>query len=171
MGCLCIGVVGLTAGCFSTGPAAGQPAGDASTARCISSDDADRLADQVLDLVNLERAQAGIPPVVMSPQLKSVAGDYACRMIDDAFFDHVDPYNGHGPGERAAAAKYTFYAIGENLAAGQETPAEVMKTWMDSPSHRAIILDPRWREVGIAVRNGGEYAIYWVQEFADPADY
>ena len=44
-----------------------------------------------------------------------------------------------------------------------------MKAWMESPSHRDIILDPSWREVGIAVRTGGEYAVYWVQEFGDPA--
>ena len=65
--------------------------------------------------------------------------------------------------------KYAFYAIGENLAAGQQTPAEVMKVWMDSPAHRDIILDPNWTEVGIAVRVGGEYEIYWVQLFGRPA--
>ena len=46
-----------------------------------------------------------------------------------------------------------------------------MKVGMDSPAHRAIILDARWTEVGIAVRTGGEYAIYWVQEFATPTDF
>jgi len=42
---------------------------------------------------------------------------------------------------------------------------------MDSPSHRDNILDEKWSEVGISVRSGGEYSIYWVQEFGDPADY
>jgi uncharacterized protein YkwD len=67
------------------------------------------------------------------------------------------------------AERYLFYSIGENLAAGQQTPVEVMRVWLSSPSHREIILDPRWKEVGVAVRSGGEYGLYWVQEFADPA--
>jgi uncharacterized protein YkwD len=46
-----------------------------------------------------------------------------------------------------------------------------MKVWMGSPAHRENILDPRWSEVGIGVRTGGEYSIYWVQEFGDPADF
>jgi uncharacterized protein YkwD len=42
---------------------------------------------------------------------------------------------------------------------------------MESPSHRDIILDPVWREVGVAVRHGADGAVYWVQEFGDPADF
>ncbi len=129
------------------------------------------MADQVLQLVNLERAEAELPPVVLNPTLARVADDYACRMVVEEFFGHTDPLTGRGPGDRAVAGKYHFYAIGENLAAGQETAAEVMRVWMDSPAHRAIILDARWMEVGIAVRTGGEYAIYWVQEFGTPADF
>ena len=98
-----------------------------------------------------------------------IAENYACRLIEGGFFGHEDPLNGYGALERAATAKYMFYAIGENLAAGPQTSAEVMKAWMDSPPHRDLILDPSWREIGIAVRNGGEYSIYWVQEFGDPA--
>ena len=128
------------------------------------------MADQVLQLVNLERGASDLPPVVLDPALEKIAGEYACRMIDDEFFGHRDPVDDHGPGERAIAGRYPFYAVGENLAAGQETAAEVMKVWMESPSHRANILDERWTEVGVAVRVGGKHGIYWVQEFGDPAD-
>ena len=61
--------------------------------------------------------------------------------------------------------------MGENLAAGQKTAADVMKIWMESPPHREIILDSKWKEVGIAVRAGGEYSIYWVMEFGDPPTF
>lgn len=91
-------------------------------------------------------------------------------MVSDAFFGHEDPRTGHGPGERAVAGRYAFYSVGENLAAGQESAAEAVKVWMESPAHRRIILDPKWTQVGIAVRTGGEYGIYWVQEFGDPAE-
>ena len=67
------------------------------------------------------------------------------------------------------AAKYRYYAVGENLAAGPATAAEVVKEWMESASHREIILDPSWKEIGVAVRSGGKHGIYWVQEFGDPA--
>lgn len=162
----------LASGCFSptslAEPSPAEESGDAS-GKCLSTDDAVRLADRVLELVNLERSIEGLTPVLESPVLTKLAEDYACRMIDDGFFDHFDP-TGAGPAERAAEKGYLFLAIGENLAAGQQTPAEVMDVWMRSPSHRAIILDPRWEEVGVAVRSGGTYAIYWVQEFGVPKD-
>ncbi|UCF32423.1 MAG: CAP domain-containing protein [Phycisphaerales bacterium] len=135
---------------------------------CIAPDEAERMADQVLQLVNLERAAAGLAPVIANPVLERVAGEYACRMVELGFFGHEDVYTGYGPGARALAYKYPFYAIGENLAAGQETPAQAMRVWMASESHRAVILDPKWKEVGIAVRSGGEYGAYWVQEFGAP---
>jgi uncharacterized protein YkwD len=159
-------------GCFTAAPASNaQGDGGAALAKCSAPETADRLADQVLQLVNLERGEADLPPVVLNPSLSKIADDYACRMIENDFFGHRDPAGGHGPGERAIAGRYAFYAIGENLAAGQETPTEVMKVWMQSPSHRAIILDERWTEIGISVRHGGKHGIYWVQEFGDPARF
>ena len=164
-----IGVLGLLPGCFAPTSSAQDDA--AKLAECNEPEDPERLADQVLQLVNLERAENDLPPVSFNPSLAKIADDYACRMIADDFFAHTDPESGYGPGDRAVAGKYSFHAIGENLAAGQMSAADVMKVWMDSPSHRDIILDERWKELGVAVRLGGEYAIYWVQEFGDPANY
>jgi len=155
---------GFSAGCFIAPPGA-----DADRSECVATQDVDVLADQVLQLVNLERAEAGVAPVVRSQPLSKLAGDYACRMIEGGFFGHTDPASGYGPGERAVAGKYVFWHVGENLAAGQPTAADVMRVWMESPSHRENILDPRWMDVGIAVRFGGEHSIYWVQEFGEPA--
>lgn len=173
---LMIAALALTAGtgCFSDADGAGA-FNKASQARmataCLTADDAERIADQVLQLVNLERSAAdrGLAPVAMNDKLVNVAADYACRMIELDFFDHEDPFTGRGAADRAIAGKYSIFAIGENLAAGPESAAGVMESWMESPSHRAIILDPMWTEIGIAVRSGGEYGYYWVQLFADPA--
>lgn len=168
------GTFAFCAGCFSTvsaEPEGAEAGGASSSSRCFAPDDADRLADQVLQLVNLERTDEGLPPVVRNPALEKIADDYACRMITEGFFGHTDPADGYGPGDRAVIGKYAFYAVGENLAAGQQTPAEVMRVWMESPAHRDIILDEKWNDVGISVRQGGEYSIYWVQEFGAPADY
>lgn len=162
----------FSAGCFSSDPLnRDADAFSPGSARCITPEDAERTTDQVLQLVNLERAARDLPPVVKNATLEKIADDYACRMIEESFFGHTDPTTGHGPGDRAVVGRYHFYAIGENLAAGIDTPADVMKEWMDSPSHRTIILDPKWTEVGIGMRRGGEYATYWVQEFGTPADF
>jgi uncharacterized protein YkwD len=164
----------LSTGCYSavsSDEARGPLPGGGEGARCVSPEDAARMADQVLQLVNLERAERNLQPVVLDERLAKIADNYACRMVTGGFFGHRDPVTGDGLAERAVAGKYTFYAIGENLAAGPETPAEVMKVWMESESHRDIILDPIWRELGIAVRANPEYSIYWVQEFGDPASF
>ncbi len=167
-------LAGLASGCFSTEPpgeATAAPAQSLEAAKCITPQEAARLTDQVLELVNLERSEHDLKPVLLNGALQKIAEDYACRMVNGAFFGHRDPDTGDGPFERAVAGRYTFYAVGENLSAGPTTPAKVMQLWMQSPSHRDIILDPTWDEVGIAVRGGGEYSLYWVQEFGDPADY
>jgi|CXWL01.1.fsa_nt_gi uncharacterized protein YkwD len=168
-----LAVMPLCAGCFSTIQSetdAADADGLTDVARCIVPEESERMIDQVLQLVNLERADAGLAPVVADSTLQKIADDFACRMIVEEFFGHTDPENGHGPGDRAEMGKYAFYAIGENLAAGQETPAEAMRVWMESPAHRDIILDEKWSEVGLSVRFGGEFSIYWVQEFGAPAE-
>lgn len=170
----------LLAGCGLSSPAPGAPA-DASAVRadestrsaatagkCLTPEDAEQMCDEVLQLVNLQRTKEGLAPVVSDTKLAGIASKYACSMAAKGFFGHRDPESNHGPGERALSGRYSFFAIGENLAAGQETPQEVMRAWMESEAHRAIILDPSWKEVGIGVRIGGEYDIYWVQEFGDP---
>ncbi len=163
----------FASGCFSTaapGEQLGDSAGSAA-ARCITPEESARMADQVLQLLNLERAERNLAPLGMDIKLTTIAEKYACTMITEKFFGHSDPATGDGPSARAIAGRYAFYAVGENLAAGPETAADVMQAWMESDSHRAIILDPTWQHVGIAVRSGGEYSTYWVQEFGDPANY
>ncbi len=162
-----IAALSLSTGCFST-DLAGQPGSP--QARCATPADDVRLADQVLQLINLERTEVGLPPVKSNAVLAKIAGGYACRMIEDDFFGHEDPLNGYGPGERAIAGDYRYFSVGENLAAGLWTPADAMKVWMESPSHRNIILGDQWKDVGVSVRRGGRYGIYWVQEFGEPVE-
>ncbi len=133
---------------------------------CSIPENAGELLDEVLRLVNEERAKHGLNPVTIDPQLTAAAEDYACTMITDDYFGHYHPETGEGPGQRATAAGYHYLAVGENLAAGQKTPDEVMEDWMNSTAgHRENILNPMWVHVGLAVRTGGTYGIYWVQEF------
>jgi len=70
--------------------------------------------------------------------------------------------------ERIEAHGYVNYKIvGENIAGGQQSIDEVMKAWLNSPKHCANIMNPRYKEVGIAIvtKSDSEYGIYWTQNF------
>lgn len=57
--------------------------------------------------------------------------------------------------------------VGENIAAGQQTPAEVMNAWMNSQGHRENIMNSSFGQIGVGVVKGGSYGIYWVQMFTN----
>lgn len=167
-----LAIVGLTGGCFSAsgGRSDEVAAKTINPSPCLSLEDSEILAADAIELINVERAEFDLPPVSENPVLKRVADEFACRMIEEQFFGHRDPENGHGPGERAVAGRYRFRAVGENLASGPETPAEAVELWMQSRAHREVILDPRWSDLGMAVRMNDDGTYYWVQEFGDPIE-
>jgi uncharacterized protein YkwD len=125
---------------------------------------------RVLELTNVERARAGLPPLVLSIQLSEAAQQYSDVLATDACFAHTC-----GPVpemvQRDAQAGYTGWtAVGENIAAGYPSPEAVVSGWMASPGHRANILNPDYRELGVGLSSGGKYGAYWTQEFgARPA--
>jgi uncharacterized protein YkwD len=138
---------------------------------CSVPENADALIQRVLELVNDERQSRGLHALELNATLCQMADDYCCAMIECDFFSHEDPDTGKGPGKRAIDAGYVFLAIGENLACGQTSPEQVMAEWMSSAEgHSEIILGHQWREIGISVRTGGRYGVYWVQEFGNPID-
>ncbi len=122
----------------------------------------------VLRLVNEERTARGLGQLVRNETLEQQAVEYACELIHDNFFDHVNPRTGSTLETRSNAAGYVYWMIGENLAAGQLTPEETVQGWMNSPEHRENVLNPGFTELGVGVRTGGEYHFYWVQEFGRP---
>jgi uncharacterized protein YkwD len=159
----------LTAsGCTFTGLA--QEEAESSKV-CIMPDNQPDLVDEVLALVNEARLDEGLAPLVLDPVLSDVADAFACEMIAGEFFAHENPRTRVSAGGRLTSAGYIYYAMGENLAVGHTTPEEVVAAWLASPDHRSNLLDPSWQEVGIAVRTGGEFGWYWVQEFADPVEW
>lgn len=126
------------------------------------------LAGQLVSLVNAARAEHGVKPVHESPILTQLAEDFCTRMIEGGFFAHVDPETDSSPLKRALAANYLCLAVGENLAAGQTSPAAVLDDWMASAEgHRENILSAQWDEIGASVCTGGEYGVYWVLEFGN----
>lgn len=152
--------------------AAGAPDFDAALARefpdCEDPARAADWEDEILRLVNLERGRNGLNTLSRNETLEDQASQYACEMITYDFFAHVNPVTASTLADRASEFKYKYHVIGENLAGGQLTPEQAFQDWMESPGHRANILDPRFTEIGIAVKAGGSYGFYWVQEFGQP---
>ncbi len=135
---------------------------------CLEPADADAWRLRVLQLTNQQRAALGLPPLKRNATLEDQANRYACEMIYYDFFDHVNPTTGSTLDVRAAEFGYQYLKIGENLAAGQRSPEDVVEDWMGSPGHRENIVDPEFTEIGIGIRQGGQHEYYWVQEFGSP---
>ncbi|MET8077341.1 CAP domain-containing protein [Streptomyces sp. NPDC005303] len=138
-----------------------EPAKQETTAPVEVSTEA-AAAAQVLELVNAERAKVGCSPVAANSALADLAGAFSKAMADQGFFDHTDP-SGATPWDRAAKAGITTLG-GENIARGQADPAAVMEAWMNSPGHRANILNCDFKTLGVGVQfgTGGPW---WTQDF------
>jgi uncharacterized protein YkwD len=116
----------------------------------------------VLALVNQERAAAGCAPVAADAALAGVARAHSADMRDRGYFSHTTP-EGLDPFDRARAAG-VGYARAENIARGQADPAAVMDAWMNSPGHRANVLDCSLTKLGIGVAEGAG-GPWWTQLF------
>jgi uncharacterized protein YkwD len=124
------------------------------------------LAQDVLDLVNAERVSRGLDPVVEDAGASEAAYEHAFDMDARDFFGHVNP-SGEDPGDRLDRAGVSWSIAGENIARGQDSPAEVMSEWMASPDHRANILHPDFTRLGVGVHLGSG-GPWWVQDFVGP---
>jgi len=158
------GAAGTAAGGATVG-SAGQSSSDPDCSRPLHED---TWKAEVLRLVNAERARHGVGALTWSAALEAAATSYACELISDDFFAHVNPRTGSTLASRVRAAGYEYWMVGENLAAGHTDPASVVSDWMNSPEHRENILNPAFTEMGVGVRTGGDYGIYWVQELGRP---
>ncbi|MGX1567278.1 CAP domain-containing protein [Streptomyces sp. NPDC055506] len=121
-------------------------------------------ASAVTDLTNRERARAGLPPLAVDPLLTTAAQAHSADMVARAFYSHTAP-DGSQPWDRATAAGSARRSIGENIACGQRSPADVVEGWMNSPGHRANILKPGFTHIGVGFAGGGRAGTYWTQLF------
>lgn len=116
-------------------------------------------AQQVAALVNQERAKAGLQPLRVGSSLSAMALDKAKDMYNRSYFDHTSPTYG-SPFDMMRKYGISYSYAGENIAKGQQSPQQVMTDWMNSPGHKANILNPNYTTIGVAYYNGE-----WVQEF------
>ncbi|QLE70964.1 stress protein [Streptomyces rectiverticillatus] len=123
-----------------------------------------RLAAEVTALTNAERAAAGLRPLAADPRLAVAAQAHSDDMVARDFYAHTSP-EGREPWDRARAAGCPHPGIGENIACGQRSAAEVVRGWMNSPGHRANILKPDFAHIGVGYATGSSAGTYWTQLF------
>ena len=121
------------------------------------------LEARMLDLVNQERAKAGIRPLAPDPELREVARSHSADMFARGYFAHDTP-EGRDPFDRIRAANVPFVTAGENLALAP-TLMVAHTGLMNSPGHRRNILDPNFGRVGIGIMDGGLRGLMVTQNF------
>ncbi|MFC9734086.1 CAP domain-containing protein [Streptomyces roseolus] len=125
-----------------------------------------RAADYVEDVIalaNAERDRAGCGPLRSEARLARAAQGHADDMAARDYYAHDSP-EGRDGGDRLTRAGYDWSAWGENIHKGPKTPQRVMDDWMDSPAHRANILNCSFRDVGVGVALTAD-GPWWVQDF------
>lgn len=96
---------------------------------------------------NTERARHGLPPLQVDSQLMQQTRQHAMWMATRRVMQH------------------TSAAVAENIAAGQRSPDEVVRDWMNSPGHRSNILGSQYKRIGVAAYRGADGQVYWCQQF------
>jgi uncharacterized protein YkwD len=125
------------------------------------------LPGEVISLTNVERSHAGNGDVKENSLLDAAAQAKANDMAAKGYFSHVGP-DGKEPWAWIAEAGYAYRYAGENLAVRFENSSDVVNAWMASPSHRANIVKPVYKEIGVGVAQGmyeGAPATFVVQYF------
>lgn len=122
----------------------------------------DEWTRQVVELVNAERAKAGVAALSISSGASTAAQVRAVEI--SKAFSHTRP-DGRGFGTALNEAGVSYSRSGENIAYGQQTPQAVMEQWMNSAGHRANILNPDYKGIGVGHYKDGNGIDYWTQMF------
>jgi uncharacterized protein YkwD len=141
--------------------------------------DAMLVSREILKLVNEARASGrrcgkeaypAAAPLTLNRALSAAALAHSRQMAAFTAFDHRG-HDGSTPAVRVERAGYGSYlVVGENIAAGAMTPAQVTEGWLTSPAHCENIMDARFKEIGIAyaVNLSSNELVYWTEDFAAP---
>ncbi|MCY1265840.1 uncharacterized protein, YkwD family [compost metagenome] len=133
---------------------------------------------KLLQEINAARAQArkcgsqsfgAAKALAWNATLGTVAETHSRSMANGNYFSHTDK-DGRIPSDRAELAGYNGRQIGENIAAGMDTPRRVVDGWLASPGHCAILMNPQYSELGAAyaLDPKSDAGIYWTAMFGQP---
>lgn len=130
-------------------------------------DDVKALENEVIRLVNVQRAKNGLQALTAHWELSRVARYKSQDMVNKGYFSHQSPTYG-SPFTMMQSFGIRFSSGGENIAKGQRSPAEVMNSWMNSPGHRSNILSPSFTHIGVGLAKDRNGVAYWTQMFMKP---
>lgn len=116
---------------------------------------------EVVRLVNEERSKHGLAPLIQDWQLSRVARYKSQDMRDLGYFSHTSPTYG-SPFDMMRSFGISYRTAGENIAKGYQSPEAVVRGWMNSPGHRANILNSSYTHIGVGYVASGNY---WTQMF------
>jgi uncharacterized protein YkwD len=138
------------------------------TTECSTSSNSNFEA-QVINLINQERTENGLPVFATSSTLSTAARGHSVDMACHNFASHTGS-NGSFFGTRLTEAGFTFSLAAENIAAGYHSPFDVVKGWLDSPGHLSILLNPDLEFIGVgyAYYPDSTYGDYWTADFGTP---
>ena len=122
---------------------------------CALPTNASQLANEIAAGVNAQRRANGLSPLAYNATLGKAAVTHACDMSVNGFFGHRGS-NGANAQACVQAAGYRDCTVAENLAWGYPNAGQIIGGWMGSAGHRANMLHPRVKEMGIAVTNGAK---------------
>lgn len=125
------------------------------------------LEEEVVKLVNQKRVANGLQPLTSNWQAARVARIKSQDMINNKYFSHTSPVYG-SPFKMMEDYGLKFSAAAENIAMGQRTAQEVVNSWMNSPGHRANILNKSFTQLGVGAAKNASGSIYWTQLFLKP---
>ncbi|MGR9048296.1 CAP domain-containing protein [Halobacillus faecis] len=157
---------------YPDAPLEEQEASDSPTERVsedsLSGYELKEFEQEVVALVNKEREERGLEPLQTHNRLSALANVKSQDMADKRYFSHTSPTYG-SPFDMMDEFDFRYQAAGENIAAGQRTPEEVVEGWMNSDGHRANILHEDFTHIGVGYMEGeGPYKRYWTQLFMTP---
>lgn len=133
----------------------------------ISQSDVPEIQARMRDAVNAVRAQSRLAPVQLSVQLTSAAATHARDMSIQGRPWHFGS-DGSSPIDRVRRVGYTGLFLGETLSETYETELETLTAWLEQRDTRAIILDPRVREIGFAWHQEYNGKLWWVLTTGSP---
>lgn len=121
-------------------------------------------AEQVVNLVNIERAKEGLAPLTIDENVQAAAQVRAVEC--EQSFSHTRP-NGSSFASALKEQGVSYKRSGENIAWGQRSPEEVVKAWMNSAGHRANIMNRSFTKIGVGYYQSASQINYWSQLFID----
>ena len=136
------------------------------TSQPITNPGISQVEMEVVRLVNIERQKEGLAPFTVSPELSKVAKIKSEDMGKNNYFSHTSPTYG-SPFQMMKSFGINYNTAGENIAKGYLSAQTVVSGWMNSSGHRANILNPSFKTIGVGTYTTSNGTIYWTQMFTN----